>query len=146
MKIMQFQGKYRWLSNFWPAVIRSNGESYSSVEHAYQAEKCADAEDRKMFSRAGLSAGQAKRLGRQIKIREDWDDNLKLLVMNILIRRKFLQNTDLREKLLATGDAVLVEGNLWGDRFWGVCLGRGENHLGKILMEVREELRHQNRP
>jgi len=60
-----------------------------------------------------------------------------------LVRKKF-ENPLLRAMLLATEDAVLVEGNTWNDTFWGVCRGRGENWLGRILMQVREECRQQS--
>jgi predicted NAD-dependent protein-ADP-ribosyltransferase YbiA (DUF1768 family) len=66
---------------------------------------------------------------------------MKLTVMETCVRYKFSQNTDLRAELIATGDAYLEEGNSWNDRYWGVCDGQGENHLGKILMKVRAELR-----
>lgn len=82
----------------------------------------------------------AKRLGRQAPIREGWD-KLKTDVMYELVRQKFRQHPQLSEQLLSTGDANLVEGNWWGDKFWGVCKGEGENHLGLILMRVRQEIR-----
>ena len=53
---------------------------------------------------------------------------------------KVYQNDDLADCLVDTGDQPLIEGNTWGDRFWGVCGGTGMNHLGRLLMEVREEL------
>lgn len=62
-------------------------------------------------------------------------------VMLQLLRQKFLGDEELRRKLLRTGDAMLVEGNYWGDTYWGVCFGSGKNMLGKLLMQVREELR-----
>ena len=75
-------------------------------------------------------------------LRPDWE-KVKNGIMEEIVCAKFTQHTDLAEKLLATGDRVLVEGNHWGDTFWGVDTrtGQGENHLGKILMKVREELR-----
>ena len=72
-------------------------------------------------------------------MRSDWLD-VRLRLMKELVRRKF-ENPELRSLLLSTGTTVLVEGNQWGDTFWGVCKGVGENHLGLILMEIREELR-----
>ena len=78
-----------------------------------------------------------------MKIRKDWDD-VKLDVMLWGIREKF-KNEDLRQLLMETGEEELVEGNWWGDKFWGVSNGEGENHLGKILMRVREEVRQVNK-
>lgn len=72
-------------------------------------------------------------------MRSDWEE-VKLGVMEGLLREKF-SDPELRRKLLATGERELVEGNDWGDSFWGVCAGRGKNHLGRLLMKLREELR-----
>jgi ribA/ribD-fused uncharacterized protein len=94
--------------------------------------------------RAAPTAGIAKVYGRTVeKIRDGWD-GYKVAFMREIVRAKFNQHPELMEKLLATGDDVLVEGNDWGDRFWGKVkrengLWMGENWLGKILMEVREE-------
>jgi hypothetical protein len=86
--------------------------------------------------------GESKKLGRRCPVREDWEE-IKLSVMEELVRSKF-SNPKLSQKLLETNDKLLVEGNTWGDTFWGVCNGRGENHLGKILMKVRSELKEKN--
>ena len=138
-RIAGFQGKHRFLSNFWPAVVWFEGAQYPSVEVAYQSAKCAQPEDRSGF--IGLSPGEAKRYGRKIKIRADWD-TVKLDTMLGLLRQKFSPgHEELREQLLNTGDAELVEENTWGDRFWGVCGGSGTNHLGRLLMQVRDEIR-----
>ena len=148
--IREFRGEYRWLSNFWPAKVVYGQLPYPSVEHAYQAAKCADIRDRVKFLYG--TAGEAKRLGRRVKMRADWVD-YKLGVMEGLLRQKFAAGTELASWLEATGSAELVEGNYWHDNFWGVCtcLGctrtaanrqlEGLNHLGKLLMEIRHELR-----
>jgi ribA/ribD-fused uncharacterized protein len=136
--IDSFQGEYRWLSNFWVCVVAIWGHTWSSVECAYQAAKCAFPEDMKKFHY--ITPGEAKRLGRTVHMRPDFNE-VKLSLMEAAVRAKFTQNSDLKEKLLDTGDALLVEGNNWGDTYWGVCNGKGENHLGKILMKVRGELR-----
>lgn len=138
--IPEFQGAYRFLSNFWPADVHLDDRLYPSVEHAYQAAKTLDESERRSVRNAH-SPGQAKRLGQRATKRADWNE-VKLSVMENLVREKFTRHAVFREKLLATGDAEIVEGNSWGDRFWGVCKGVGENHLGKILMRVREELRN----
>ena len=140
MKITEFQGRYRFLSNFWPALLTLDGKEYPSVEHAYQAAKTFDIETRERFANIMLKAGDAKRMGRRVNIRPEWE-SVKVIVMHSLLREKF-KCADLREKLLATGDAELIEGNHWGDTFWGQCpIGMGDNHLGRLLMQVREELR-----
>lgn len=137
--ISSFIGVYRFLSNFWPAIVEHEGLTYPSVEHAYQAAKSLDTNERQRIA-AIVEPGDAKRAGRALPLRSDWE-NVKLRVMEDCVRYKFTHHPELREKLLATGDAELIEGNTWGDRFWGVCDGQGENHLGKILMRVRAELR-----
>jgi len=90
-----------------------------------------------------LNPSEAKRLGRRVRLRSDWEQ-VKYDVMLDVVRAKFNQHPDLAQKLLATGDEELVEGNDWGDTYWGVCNGRGKNMLGKILMRVRAELRGEN--
>jgi ribA/ribD-fused uncharacterized protein len=135
--IPEFQGEHRFLSNFPDAEVMWGGMKFPRVENAYQAAKCRDKEDMKKF--LTISAGEAKRLGRTIPIRPDWEE-MKLRVMEMLVSEKFHNIPEYREKLLATGDEELVEGNAWGDTFWGVCKGVGENHLGKILMKIRKEI------
>jgi ribA/ribD-fused uncharacterized protein len=137
--ISGFFGEYRWLSNFWPCEITAkDGTKFGSVEAAYQAAKCADADVFKTFAR--LSPAEAKRKGRSVRIRPDWDI-VKVPVMRKLIALKFAPETDLAAKLVATGNRELVEANTWGDRFWGKCGGVGQNKLGVLLMEQREALR-----
>lgn len=133
--ISEFQGEFRFLSNFWPAKVSLDGLTYPTVENAYQAAKTTS-DSRKEFQHC--SPGLAKRLGRVVRIRDDWD-SIKLIVMKDLIAQKFADNT-LGYRLLLTGTRELIEGNSWGDTFWGVCNGKGENHLGRILMERRSEL------
>ena len=90
-----------------------------------------------------LNPSEAKRLGRRVRLRSGWEQ-VKYDVMLDVVRAKFNQHPDLAQKLLATGDEELVEGNDWSDTYWGVCNGRGKNMLGKILMRVRAELRGEN--
>ena len=134
--IDRFFGEYRWLSNFWPANVVFDGEVYPTVEHAYQAAKTLDAAERTRI-RMIPGAAAAKRLSRDLTTREDWAD-IKLHVMKDLLRQKFAI-PEFREKLRATEREELVEGNNWGDTYWGVCNGTGANHLGKILMELRDD-------
>lgn len=144
--ITEFSGDYRFLSNFYPVMIRCDRDGikvpgyYPSVEHAYQACKTVELSERVDVMRA-VTPAAAKKLGRKVTLRPGWDD-LKVEVMHELLRQKF-SYLDLGRSLLRTLDAELVEGNWWGDRYWGVCEGKGKNVLGKLLMEVREELRRE---
>lgn len=137
---MTFTGAFDFLSNFYPARIEVEGIAYQNAEAAFQAEKCLGLELRMEFS--GLTGAKAKRKGRQVALRPDWNA-VRIDAMRKVVRAKFFQNGNLAARLLATGDMPLTEGNSWGDTFWGVDAktGKGENHLGKILMEVREELK-----
>lgn len=137
-KINEFQGKYRFLSNFWPARVHYEGKVYASVEAAYQAAKCSDPKDRVQFQNLS-DPFQAKKLGKKVALRRDWD-GIKLSLMETLLREKF-SIPELAQLLLDTGDALLEEGNTWGDTYWGICRGQGKNHLGKLLMKIRDELR-----
>ena len=139
MKIDSFQWKYRFLSNFYPAKVILAGDEYPTVEHAYQAAKTTNVAERDTI-RGVARPGEAKKLGKLISTRDSWNQ-IKLNVMKDLVQQKFFKHRDLKRRLLDTKDSELIEGNWWGDRFWGVCEGEGENHLGKILMEVRDSLR-----
>ncbi|MFA5759150.1 MAG: NADAR family protein [Clostridia bacterium] len=138
MDIKFFTGEFRWLSNFHECHIIVDGIEFTSVEHAYQAFKTKDSA---WFERVRLAKnpGFAKRMGRQCPMREDWDQ-IKEDVMKKCVYAKFSQNETLKQQLLNTGDCIIEEGNTWGDRFWGVVSGIGENRLGHILMQVRKEL------
>lgn len=136
--IDSFQGEFRFLSNFWLVQVLLDGVPYRSVEHAYMAAKTLDPELREQM-RSMDRPGDVKRFARTIQLREDWED-VKLDIMRDLVRQKF-KTPNLKRLLLATGNQQLVEGNTWGDRFWGVCNGVGENYLGKILMDVRQSIK-----
>ncbi len=135
--IDSFEGPNHFLSNFFPVVVERLGVVFPSVEHAYQAAKSHDPRTHATVA-AASTAGAAKKIGRMLELRSDWD-NVKLGVMRDLLHQKFT-HPELRRLLLATGDALLIEGNWWGDTYWGVCKGEGLNHLGLLLMEVREML------
>lgn len=127
-----FIGEYRWLSNFWI----HDTHNHLSVEHHYQAAKATNHEDWLMIMSAE-TPGKAKRLGRKIRIRDDWED-VKVILMEQFVREKFALNYDLRCKLLDTRGSLLLESNNWNDTYWGICNGVGENRLGKIIMKVRD--------
>lgn len=140
--ITSFSGPYRFLSNFYPGPVDLSGVSYPSVEHAYVAAKTLDMNLRAKI-RATTSPGAVKRLGRSLELRPDWEF-MKLGLMKSLVHDKFALNPALGLRLIQTGDLQLIEGNTWGDTYWGVCNGVGENHLGLILMDVRRVLKRWN--
>lgn len=132
--IKEFRGEYFFLSNFYPCSVEYEGKTYQSSEAAFQAAKTTDDAEREIFT--GLSPSQAKERGRSVALRDDWED-IKIQVMTDVCYAKFSQNKNLKQKLIETGDAMLEEGNDWGDKFWGCVDGYGRNHLGEILMAVR---------
>lgn len=134
-KINEFRGKYFFLSNFYNAPLTYNGVNYLNSEAAFQAQKCIEEKDREQFS--NLQPADAKSLGRKVQMRSDWNE-VRDTIMFEIIKQKFIQNPELKEKLIETGDFFLEEGNTWGDRYWGTVNGNGQNNLGKILMKVRE--------
>jgi len=137
-RINSFSGNYEFLSNFFPCLIRFEMDTYSSVEHAYQAAKTDELDQRKII-RETRFASEAKRMGKHVKLRPNWDE-IKLDIMEQLLKEKFTKQNELGRWLLKTGNIELVEGNWWGDTYWGVFDGIGENHLGKLLMKIRQEL------
>lgn len=134
--IDSFRGKYWFLSNFSDATIIINDIMYKNAEAAFQAQKNLSLSYK--FSK--LSASDAQKLGRQVPLRGDWEDVKDQIMYNIVFS-KFDQNPHLKESLLKTGDAQLIEGNTWKDIYWGVCNGKGQNRLGQILMKVRSEIK-----
>lgn len=138
MVIDSFRGEYFFLSNFFEAPVIYDGITYLNNEAAFQAQKTLVNKERLSF--AMLNPSQAKKRGRAVSLRPDWED-VKFDIMYNICKAKFTQNEALKTNLLNTGDAVLIEGNTWGDRIWGQVNGVGENNLGKILMRIREELK-----
>ncbi|MFA7407869.1 MAG: NADAR family protein [Anaerolineaceae bacterium] len=140
--INSFSGEYRFLSNFYPSPMVVDDLQFPAVEHAYVYYKTVDPEWQNLvyegIQQVGYSAGEIKKIGRKVPLREDWNQ-VRVPIMRKLVSSKFEQNLDLMEKLQATKPKRLIEGNRWGDTFWGECpLGTGKNMLGKILMEVRD--------
>lgn len=138
---------YSFLSNMYPCLVKYNGIVYTCSEAAYQAAKSLDPTVPIEF--CSMSGPVSKRRGRQLKLREDWDD-IKLTVMEEILRAKF-SHKEMADLLLSTGDAFLLEGNTWHDNFWGNCRCdkcasiNGQNHLGGLLMKIREELRNSDK-
>lgn len=138
--IDKFWGRYYFLSNFFPAEVEIEGIIYPTSEHAFQAMKTSSVVIRKMFASIPQDKpGKAKHFGRQVKLRPRWNE-IKIDEMRKVITAKFSQDLDLAYALVETHPAKLIEGNDWGDTFWGVCNGEGYNNLGKILEEVRKGL------
>ena len=144
--IGEFNGEYSFLSNFYECDVEFEGKLYPSAEHAFQAAKSTDPAVRAKIA-SKPTPGQAKRSGRRVELRPDWD-YIKDAVMEEVVRDKFKRNENLRFRLLETGDQELIEGNRWNDQYWGVDINknRGQNRLGKILMKIRKELRPSSYP
>jgi len=143
--IDMFREEYEFLSNFYPAKMEFEGVAYHNSEAVYQAQKCKHPEDKLKF--ANMYADEAKKFGRKVEMREDWDE-VKVDLMEKIVAAKFSQHPELAVRLLETGEKPLKEGNYWGDVFWGIdhTTGEGENHLGKILMELRRKYREEGLP
>lgn len=141
--INSFCGKYAFLSNAYPAPVKCVGITFQNAEAAYQALKYRDQEIREQF--CNLEAREAKLFGRELEQKPDWDEwnQKKVDVMLSVVYAKFDQNLELQEKLLETGNAILVQGGAKNDSFWGVSAktGAGENRMGAILMHVRKTLK-----
>lgn len=148
--INEFRGEYRWLSNFELTTIAWQGKEWPSSEHVYQAMKTLSLVEQeqvrtRIVIRGGIEVhvfttpGQAKRIGRTITLQPNWNE-MRIEKMLEVQRLKYMHGGQLAQKLLDTHPHELVEGNRWNDTFWGVCRGKGNNHLGEILMFVRGEL------
>ena len=133
-----FSGDRFFLSNFYPHPFLFNGATYATAEHAFQAAKCVDVGEA-VRVRQAPSPASAKQIGRRVQLRADWNE-VRVDVMRSVLAAKF-SDPDLRTRLIATGEAELVEENTWGDRFWGRSRGVGRNMLGQLLMELRDSWR-----
>lgn len=145
MKITRFRKKYSFLSNFYHTTFIYDDHIYSTAEHAYQAQKAVLIKDR-YWIELSATPGIAKRRGNRIPIQPNWDD-IKITIMKDILWAKFSQNPKLGAWLLDTENTELIEGNNWHDNEWGDCICpvcqniEGQNHLGKLLMEVRDQLK-----
>lgn len=139
--IPEFKGEYFYLSNFYRSPLTYLGYRCSTAEHAFQLAKATTWAEQNRVVQA-VTARDAKSVGRRILLRPDWEE-VKLRVMREVVTLKFATDPIARVYLVGTGDAKLIEGNRWGDTFWGkdIKTGVGENYLGRILMQVRQVLR-----
>lgn len=149
--IGQFSGRYRFLSNFYfspfPATMLGSERIFPTAEHAFQGAKVLACGSWARANKirwlddllANSSAGAAKRAGKRIPIDLDVWTPLSIPVMATVLATKF-KDPYLRGLLTSTGDAVLIEGNDWGDRLWGQSGGKGRNLLGKMLMVERDRI------
>lgn len=135
--ITKFRGYNYYMSNRSDYKVSFFGLDYDRSENAFQAMKCINKSQREVFCK--MIFKEAKKLGKRVNCRTDWNSIRKDVMFNILLC-KFVQHRDIREKLIATCDIPLIEGNVWGDTYWGVCNGVGLNNMGKTLMNVREFL------
>ena len=139
---VEFKGEKRFLSNMYPCTIVYQGKEYGSSEHIYQAMKSKNLEYQeyiRTLDEPKSTKKEANRLlGEEYELREDWDE-IKLEFMEEILYLKFTQNLDLQEKLLNI-EGHIEEKNSWGDTFWGTSDGVGQNHLGRLLMEIRDRL------
>ncbi len=141
--IDSFTGKYGFLSNFYKNVLVIDGISYSTLEHAFQSVKTLSIFEKRKIANKN-TAKKAKIYGQTVKLRKGWE-KIKIRVMKKLLVRKF-KNENLRNKLLETGNKILIEGNYWHDNFWGNCMcesccDTGRNELGNLLMDVRQKIK-----
>lgn len=137
---MRFEDEYFFLSNMYPLQFTVKEVKYTSSESYYQARKASNLND--FLKIANSKPFVSKQLGRKVKIVKNWND-IRIKVMEEALYYKFNSSLELREKLISTSNLPLVEDNTWNDKFWGVCNGKGENNLGKLLMELREKIKEE---
>ena len=150
--INEFRGKYKVFSNFYESPVEYEGITYRNSEAAFQSAKIHIPNNMEYTNLLRVKEGfslmsplEAKRKGRRIKLRTDWEVVKDEVMYNILLN-KFSRDKNLLKILLETGEKELIEGNTWHDNYWGNCNCikckniQGKNKLGKLLMMVRKEL------
>lgn len=142
--INRFEGKYSFLSNFYQSTITDGNLMFPTVEHMFQAAKSINLAEYEKIACA-RTPNEAKYLGRNCTIREDWEEVKEQVMYKALVKKFSIP--ELQKALLATGDEELIEGNYWHDNTWGDCYCdrckdiKGQNLLGKLLMQIREEIK-----
>ena len=136
--ISSFKGKYDFLSNRYGCSFIWQGISYNNVESAFHASKYTDKEERKALSR--MSADKVVMKCRDCIPSKEWEE-CKLDIMESILWAKFDQNPSLKKRLIETDGYILINGNNKHETYWGIDLysWKGENHLGKILMTIRDK-------
>ena len=139
-KIDSFRGRYYCFSNFSDHLVFYDGLFYKNSEAAFQAAKFLDEKIKENF--LYLNPSDARKLGksRSLPLRKDWEE-VKDEIMYDIVKAKISQHPEILKILLETNDAMLIEGNTWGDKYWGQVNGKGENRLGEILMRLRDEFK-----
>lgn len=141
--IEHFRKHYYFLSNFFRSTITYKGHQFPTVEHAFQAAKCTSTADFEKILNCETPY-QAKKLGLLVAIQDNWDSK-RVDIMRQILKEKFCKNPHLKELLVNTGQRKIVEGNYFHDNYWGQCMCeehrniQGENMLGKLLMEIRND-------
>lgn len=141
-EIDKFTGEYDFLSNRYNCRFTWQGQKYSNAEAAFQSSKCTDTANRKFFSTCSAEKAVAK--GNTLTPPADWQQR-RPEIMGSVLRAKFEQNPVLMNRLIATADRRLINGNSKHDTYWGVDLytWQGENRLGKIIMDIRNKYRNE---
>jgi len=140
--IDNFTGQYDFLSNFYARPFEWEGETWRTSEHAFNAAKTLLPGER-IWVRDAKTPGEAKRRGRVVTLRNDWDKHWRYVLMYDIVRTKF-SDPVMQDMLASTHDSILVEGNTWHDGLWGVCrcatCPPGRNCLGILLMQIRFDI------
>lgn len=142
--INSFKDEWELFSNFSLSVVHYNGLNFQTVEHAFQAAKSNKQSDWNYIQKL-KTPGQAKRAGRKVQLRSDWEE-VKIIIMRNLLIQKFTLYDKFKNKLISSGNAKIIEGNYWHDNYWGDCYCskceniKGYNNLGILLMEIRNSI------
>ena len=153
--ITSFKGKYAFLDLAFLCVVTNDHTLYNSAEAAFLASQYDASYFRSMFRDTALPIWRARELAKRLQKRRDWTPELSLELMRQITLDKFSRSPNLRSLLLATRHELIVAENNWHEQFWGrcicntrpgkygkkdACLVPGSNHLGIILMSVRDQL------
>ena len=142
MAITTFRDEHGWLSNMADCEIKYGDLVFKSTEAFYQAMKTKDKDIRALFTK--YDGQTSKREGRKLSLRSDWEI-VKDDVMKFALSKKFSKEP-FKSLLLSTGDVDIIEGNYWHDNYFGICScakcgNKGLNKLGKMIMEIRNNLK-----
>ena len=143
IRFISQRSEYGWMSNFADAPFWLLGYKWPTSEHAYQAAKVSFLGPYTVNIHAAPTPGEAKKIGQTCPLRDRWGQ-IKVPTMRMVLQAKFTQNPDLCRQLLHTGNNAIEEDAKW-DSFWGTGKmgpgGNGHNMMGKLLMELRKDLR-----